>query len=66
MEIGHVQRVKRLYKTILKLHRGLPNELQTLGTTYARDEFKRHMKCNEVETKIFMNEWSVNSTRLVY
>lgn len=59
MEIGHIQKVKRLYKTILKLHRGLPTELQVLGTSYARDEFKRHKKCNEAEAKIFINEWTV-------
>lgn len=60
MELGHIQRVKRLYKTILKLHKGLPPELQILGTNYTRDEFKRHKKCNIEETRIFLNEWSVN------
>lgn len=57
--LNHVQRVRLLYKTILRLHRGLPKELQELGQTYVRDEFKRHKNCNAKETQIFMLEWSV-------
>lgn len=37
---------------------GLPAELQPLGNSYARDEFKRHKNCNESEAKIFMVEWT--------
>lgn len=59
--LSHVQRVKMLYKTILRLHRGLPSEIQTLGTPYVRDEFKRHKKCNETEAAIFINEWTVSN-----
>lgn len=59
--LSHVQRVRMLYKTILRLHRGLPAEMQSLGTNYVRDEFKRHKKCNEAETIIFLNEWAVSS-----
>ncbi|KAF7277900.1 succinate dehydrogenase assembly factor 3 [Rhynchophorus ferrugineus] len=54
----HVQRVRVLYKLILRLHRGLPDELQVIGTNYARDEFKRHKKCAPQEAVIFMNEWT--------
>ncbi|KAK3920057.1 Succinate dehydrogenase assembly factor 3, mitochondrial [Frankliniella fusca] len=54
----HVQRVRLLYKTILKLHRGLPAELQALGNSYIRDEFKRHKGCNTSEANVFMNEWT--------
>lgn len=36
----------------------MPEELQLLGNNYARDEFKRHKKCNETEAKIFMVEWT--------
>lgn len=60
MAQGHVQRVKLLYKTILKLHRGLPPELQILGNSYAKDEFKRHKNCNTAEAAVFMNEWTVS------
>uniref|UniRef100_A0A2S2PB52 Succinate dehydrogenase assembly factor 3 n=1 Tax=Schizaphis graminum TaxID=13262 RepID=A0A2S2PB52_SCHGA len=56
--LNHVQRVRLLYKTILRLHRGLPNELQELGQTYVRDEFRRHKNCNPKEASIFMLEWS--------
>lgn len=59
MTFTYTQRVRILYKTILKLHRGLPNELQVIGTNYTRDEFKRHKGCNEKEGEVFMNEWTV-------
>lgn len=58
--LKHVRRVKKLYKTILKLHRGLPEELRNLGTSYAKDEFKRHKKCTPQESAIFISEWTVN------
>ncbi|XP_074111449.1 succinate dehydrogenase assembly factor 3 [Cotesia typhae] len=58
MTLTHVQRVRTLYKTILKLHRGLPTEMQSLGTPYVRDEFRRHKNCNEAESYVFMNEWT--------
>ncbi|XP_008544293.1 succinate dehydrogenase assembly factor 3, mitochondrial [Microplitis demolitor] len=56
--LAHVQRVRKLYKTILKLHRGLPEEVQSLGNNYVRDEFRRHKNCNDAEANIFMNEWT--------
>lgn len=56
--MGQVQKVKTLYKLILKLHRGLPKELQIIGTSYARDEFKRHKSCTPTEADIFMREWT--------
>lgn len=53
---NHVQRVRILYKSILKLHRGLPTEVQELGNQYVRDEFKRHktLKESDDQLKIFM------------
>lgn len=56
----HIRRVKKLYKTILRLHSHLPEEMQTLGTTYARDEFRRHKKCTSHEANVFMSEWTVS------
>lgn len=56
----HVQRVRILYKTILRLHRGLPAEIQSLGDSYVRDEFRRHKKCVESEAIIFLHEWTVS------
>ncbi|KAK9687130.1 hypothetical protein QE152_g36678 [Popillia japonica] len=54
----HIQRVRMLYKTILKLHRGLPKEIQPLGNNYAKEEFKRHKKCTAEQAVVFMNEWT--------
>ena len=59
MDLSHAQRVRMLYKTILKLHRGLPADLQVMGTAYARDEFKRHKTCSVAEASAFMVEWAV-------
>lgn len=58
--ISHVRRVRTLYKSILKLHRGLPQEIQELGNNYAKDEFKRHknLKPDTQEVTIFMYEWT--------
>ncbi|XP_011297938.1 succinate dehydrogenase assembly factor 3, mitochondrial isoform X1 [Fopius arisanus] len=55
---SHVQRVRKLYKTILKLHRGLPEAMQTLGNNYLRDEFRRHKTCGSTEANVFMHEWA--------
>ncbi|XP_014489513.1 PREDICTED: succinate dehydrogenase assembly factor 3, mitochondrial [Dinoponera quadriceps] len=54
----HVRRVRMLYKTILRLHRGLPAEIQSLGDNYVRDEFRRHKKCVESEAITFLHEWT--------
>lgn len=49
MCVSHARRVQILYKSILKLHRGLPAEIQELGNNYVRDEFKRHKNLKIVE-----------------
>ncbi|KAJ2954129.1 hypothetical protein O0L34_g2351 [Tuta absoluta] len=54
----HALRVRRLYKLIFRVHRALPPELRIIGDHYARDEFKRHKKCNPDEARIFLNEWT--------
>lgn len=56
----HILRVRRLYKLIFRVHRGLPAELRVLGDNYARDEFKRHKTCNMAEANVFLNEWTVS------
>ncbi|XP_076752772.1 succinate dehydrogenase assembly factor 3 [Xylocopa sonorina] len=58
MSLSHVQRVRKLYKMILRLHRGLPAEIQALGTEYVRDEFRRHKNCDETTAIVFLNEWT--------
>ena len=62
MSMSHVLKVRILYKSILRLHRGMPPALQELGTNYTRDEFKRHknLKVDAPETHIFMMEWTVS------
>lgn len=62
MTASHVQKVRRLYKMILKLHRSLPPEMRIVGDMYAREEFKRHKACLPPEATVFMNEWSVSYT----
>lgn len=42
----------------------LPVEIQPLGNSYARDEFKRHKTCNEAETQVFMVEWTNYAVQL--
>ncbi|XP_060526313.1 succinate dehydrogenase assembly factor 3, mitochondrial [Cylas formicarius] len=58
MALTHTQGVKILYKLILRLNRGLPEELQLIGSTYVRDEFRRHKDCKPHEADIFMTEWT--------
>ncbi|KZR98715.1 Succinate dehydrogenase assembly factor 3, mitochondrial [Daphnia magna] len=53
----HVQRVRLLYKTILRIHRGLPLEIKAIGDQYVKDEFKRHRKCQPHEINPFMTGW---------
>ncbi|KAK7497556.1 hypothetical protein BaRGS_00011196 [Batillaria attramentaria] len=54
----HVSRVRALYKAILKLHRGLPLQMQALGDQYVKEEFCRHKEANKQEVDIFMTEWT--------
>ncbi|XP_066249798.1 succinate dehydrogenase assembly factor 3, mitochondrial [Euwallacea similis] len=54
----HAHNVRTLYKLILRLHRGLPEELQFLGTKYTQEEFRRHKNCTPHEVAVFMKEWS--------
>ncbi|XP_046653386.1 succinate dehydrogenase assembly factor 3, mitochondrial-like [Daphnia pulicaria] len=53
----HVQRVRLLYKTILRIHRGLPLEIKAIGDQYVKDEFKRHKTCQPQEVNQFMTGW---------
>ena len=52
--------VKRLYKTLLKLHRGLPPDLAYMGDMYVKDEFKRHKLATPEQTVTFMESWAVS------
>ena len=55
----HALQIRRLYKFILRLHRGLPPDLQTLGDLYVREEFKKHASLSDAEVvKNFASEWA--------
>jgi hypothetical protein len=58
--LQHRLTVLRLYKTILRLHQSLPNELRELGNQYVRDEFRRHKNAQPEFVTNFMVEWSVS------
>ncbi|KAH1001170.1 hypothetical protein HUJ04_013417 [Dendroctonus ponderosae] len=64
MTLSTTKNARMLYKLILRLHRGLPEDLQILGTQYAREEFKRHKSCPPPEAAIFMKEWTNYVIRL--
>ena len=56
---SHMQTVKRLYKIIFKLHKSLPAELQLIGNSYVRNEFKLHKNASPEHVRVFMTEWGV-------
>lgn len=58
MATASIQHVRHLYKTVLRLHRGLPVEMRTLGDEYVREEFRRHKRANSEEAKTFVTEWT--------
>lgn len=58
--LQHRVTVLRLYKTILRLHRSLPDELRELGNQYVREEFRRHKTAEPQYVTNFMVEWSVS------
>ncbi|KAL5961276.1 Succinate dehydrogenase assembly factor 3 mitochondrial [Taenia solium] len=54
----HPQRVRFLYKMILRTHKALPPELRELGDRYVREEFRRHKNCDSAYVGPFMMEWT--------
>ena len=63
--LTHVQKVRLLYKSCLKLHRGLPIHLKAIGDTYVKDEFKRHKAADQAQVQIFMEAWAVILYQLI-
>ena len=59
--LSHPQKVRLLYKSCLKLHRGLPLHLKAIGDTYVKDEFRRHKKADQQQVQIFMEAWAVGT-----
>lgn len=64
--VTHLQRVRVLYKTLLKLQKGLPKDMQELGNSYLKEEFKKHKNCNEIESQQFLMEWTVSSNNILF
>jgi len=56
----HRVRVRALYKAILRLHKGMPLELQEIGDKYVKEEFKRHKDAEAPFVVVFMKEWAVS------
>ena len=63
--LSHVQKVRLLYKSCLKLHRGLPIHLKAIGDTYVKDEFRRHKKADQQQVQLFMEAWAVSFVQLL-
>ncbi|VDM20879.1 unnamed protein product [Hydatigera taeniaeformis] len=57
-QMTHSQRVRFLYKMLLRTHKALPPELRELGDRYVREEFKRHKNCDSIYIGPFMMEWT--------
>jgi len=62
--LTHTQKVRLLYKSCLKLHRGLPLHLKAIGDTYVKDEFRRHKKAEPAQVQIFMEAWAKYAIQL--
>ena len=58
--LSHLQGVRLLYKSCLKLHRGLPLELKAIGDSYVKEEFRRHKEASPEHSKVFMQQWAVS------
>lgn len=58
--LTHVQKVRLLYKTCLKLHRGLPIHMKAIGDAYVKDEFRRHKAAEKAQVDVFMEAWAVS------
>ena len=57
--VQHLTNVRALYKAILRLHRGMPCELKTMGDDYVKSEFKHHKSAEPHYVAPFMREWTV-------
>lgn len=55
-----VKRVFSLYREILRTHRSLPGPMKELGSAYAREEFRLHLRSDKIQEKQwreFMSSW---------
>ncbi len=55
-----VKRVFSLYREILRTHRTLPGPMKELGSAYAREEFRLHLRSDKIQEKQwreFISSW---------
>ena len=55
-----VKRVFSLYREILRTHRTLPSHMKELGSAYAREEFRLHLRSDKIQEKQwreFISSW---------
>ena len=55
-----VGRIFSLYRSILRAHRNLPGPMKELGGTYAREEFRTHLRSEKIQEKqwrTFVESW---------
>ncbi|VDD82954.1 unnamed protein product [Mesocestoides corti] len=57
-QMSHRERVRFLYKMILRTHRALPPELRAVGDRYVKEEFRKHKSCDPSYVGPFMIEWT--------
>ena len=48
--------VFRLYKRLLRLHEGLPEDFATLGRQFVQEEFKKHKDASQEQARMFTKE----------
>ncbi|CAD5124199.1 DgyrCDS12499 [Dimorphilus gyrociliatus] len=56
---SHVRQVRFLYKSILRLHKSLPEDLKYLGDKYVKEEFKLHKKAEKPQVDVFLKAWAI-------
>ena len=47
----------RLYKSILRSHHALPEEMRAVGDVYVREEFKSHKNAKPEHLGPFFEQW---------
>lgn len=67
MSVAHVNRVRTLYKTILRMHRALPPEMAELGNNYAKGELEdTAWLMAKIELKeFFLSQMNFGDTRIL-
>lgn len=54
-----------LYRSILRLHRGLPSDLRFLGDSYVKDEWRKHRNADVKFVGPFVRAWQDYRVELI-